>query len=332
MKKLLALALAALMLATCGCTSPADGTVAEDAYAADIMDNTDLIPLAVATHDEVRTNPSDKAYVRSGKYGNMTWRDINRELKLDTNNEEPLGLKNNGKNAGDNTREVLLEFDLTEIAKFNFKNVFWVPSWISAPDTNYCVDIYLLDHDAWDGETVTYNTKPAYKTLIADNAIAGGLSAVNLTDAVLDVIAKGDNVLSIAIVGSEVSTGNYSINPKTTALVATTADEANNYVYDLVEDEAENEAIWNYAQKLFNEWLERYLELRNQPLNEDAPLIVSDEDEFNKTVYSGDSGFGNWTLSNVNKPHAPVLMRHWTIWATIPIMRTIMSRMCTAAG
>ncbi len=303
MKKLLSLMLAVLMLVACGCAAPAE-EASEDAYVAEIADGADLIHLANAEKKEVRASASDYAYVRSGKYGDMTWREINAMLGIDTNNAEPLGLKNNGKSAGDNTREILLEFDLTDIKSFAFKNVFWYPSWSSSPDDDYGVDVYLLDPDDWDGDTVTYNSKPANIKKIAGNAKAGGMNVVNLTDAVIDLLAAGDNKLSILVVGSEYTTGNYALNPKTTSLVATTADSVNSYVYQLVEDEAENKAIWDYAQKLFNEWFDRYLEIRKNPVNPDAKLIQSDKDEFNKIVYSAGTGFGNWTsIDKINKPY-----------------------------
>ena len=303
MKKLLSLLLAVLMLVACGCAAPAE-EVSEDAYVAEIADGADLINLANTAKKEVRASASDYAYVRSGKYGDMTWREINAMLGIDTNNAEPLGLKNNGKNAGDNTREILLEFDLTNIKSFAFKNVFWYPSWSSSPDEDYGVDVYLLDPDDWDGDTVTYNSKPANIKKIAGNAKAGGMNVVNLTDAVIDLLAAGDNKLSILVVGSEYTTSNYALNPKTTSLVATTADSVNSYVYQLVEDEAENKAIWDYAQKLFNEWFDRYLEIRKNPVNPDAKLIESDKDEFNKIVYSAGTGFGNWTsIDKINKPY-----------------------------
>ena len=299
MKKILSLMLAVLMLAACGCTA-ADQPAEDASYVADIMDADELTPLATQTHKEVRAVTTKYAYVRSGKYGDMTWREINRELKLDTNNDEPLGLKNNGKTIGDNTREILLEFDLEKIAKFNFRNVFLSLSWISAPDNDYCVDVHLLESKNWDSETVTYNDRPTYGKLLADDIPA---SSINLTDAIIDCINAGEKVLSIAVVGSAVTSSNYSVNPKTTALVATTANEVNFFIYELVEDEAANKAIWDYAQTIFDDWSKRYVELKNTPLNPDVKMVVSDADEFNKIVYSGDSGFGNWTLEKVSKPH-----------------------------
>ena len=301
MKKLLSLALAVLMLVSCGCASVPTEQTEEDAYIADIQDNADLINLAASEHKEVRVTPSDKAYVRAGKWASMNWREINQKEGLDTNNEEVLVLK---KTSADYLREILLEFDLTEISKLAFKKVFFIPSFTQTDSAAHTVTIYRLDPDSWDGETVTYNTRPAFKEVIVKNTPVSGMMAVDLTDAVVDAIAMGETKISIGIAGDVTTASEDKVNPKTTTLVATTGDAVNSYIYELVEDEAENKAIWDWAQKLFNEWFDRYIELRNQPLNEDAKLIVSDADEFNKIVYSSGSGFGNWSLSNVNKEYA----------------------------
>ena len=294
MKKFLALALAALMLLACGC-----GLVPEQADDA-IANNSDMIDLAASDSKEVRVSPSDKAYVRNGQYADKNWRVLNAELGLDTNTEEILVMK---KSSSGYHRDILLEFDLTQFEKFAYKKVFFVPSWTKTDEVAHGINIYKLDPDSWDGDKVTFNTRPAFTNLICQNAPVDGLAAIDLTDAVDKALDNGETVLSIGISATVSTPSEDEMNPKTTSLVATTADTINSYVYQLVEDEAENEAIWAYAEELVNDWLGRYMELSQQELHK-AELIVSDADEFSKIVYSGDSGFGNWSLANVNKPHA----------------------------
>ena len=299
MKKVLSLLLAVLMLLACGCAAVPEA-IEEDVYAADIADNADLVGLAGATGKEVRATPSDKAYVRDGSYASMNWREINQQLGIDTNNAEPLVLK---KSSASYYREIYLEFDLTEISKFAFKHVFFCPSFVQVDGAAHTITVYRLNPDSWDGEKVTYNSKPSLKEVLVKNVPVTGLMQIDLTDAVIDAIAMGETKLSIGIAANESTSSEDELNPKTTVLVATNSDSINSYTYQLVADEKENKAIWDYAQKLFNEWFDRYMEIRKQPTNPDAKLITSDADEFNKVVYSGDSGFGNWSLSNVNKPH-----------------------------
>ena len=51
------------------------------------------------------------------------------------------------------------------------------------------------------------------------------------------------------------------INPKTARLVATTTDVVESYTKQICADEAENAAIWSWANRLFDEWYERYEKL-----------------------------------------------------------------------
>ncbi len=300
MKKILALALALLMLASCGCGLVP--SVEDDVDPSDIADNGELVNLAASQSEEVRVIPFDRAYVRSGTYADKNWKVINQELGLDTNTEEVLALKNNGTPPGNNTREILLSFDLTKIAELEYAHVYLTLSFTKTTE-GQTYNAYKLDPDSWDGDKVTYNTRPAFTNKIASNIVADNLVSADLTDAVNAALAAGEKVLSVGIAGAERTTGDSAVNPKTTYLVATTGDQVNNFVYNLVEDETENKAIWDYAQGLVNDWLDRYLELKAEDTYT-ADLIVSDEDEFSKIVYSGNSGFGNWSLANVNKPHA----------------------------
>ncbi len=296
MKKILSFLLVCLMLLACGCgVSPVEDAEATPAE--------DLVKLAENKGNEIRLSLSDKAYVRSGKYANMNWREINRELNLDTNTQEVLGLKNNGNPPGDNFRQILLEFDLSEIVKFDYKHVYLSLSFTGvAPGQTY--HVYKMDPNSWDGEKVTWNTKPQFSSnaIIARDIVGDNLMLADLTDAVTAILNEGKTVLSIGISGVNVTESDAKINPKTTCLIATDSDSVNSYVYQLVKDEAENKAIWDWADQVFDEWFERFTEVSKKETDK-VKLIQSDADEFSKTVYSGNSGFGNWSLSNVNKPH-----------------------------
>ncbi|MBQ7293227.1 MAG: hypothetical protein IJW79_05750, partial [Clostridia bacterium] len=66
------------------------------------------------------------------------------------------------------------------------------------------------------------------------------------------------------------------------------------YVKQLVDDPAENQAIWDYAKKIYDEWYARYERLKNTPLAE-AELIVSDATQYSKTSTSpGSNPNGTW--------------------------------------
>jgi len=295
MKRIVAFLLAALMLLVTGCGTVeidvADGD--QSAEAEVIYNDGSLVNLATASK-EVRVAPAEKAYVRSGSnWANKNWRQIIAERGLDTNNEEVLVLKNGG---GEYTRYVMFTFDLDEIAEVDYQHVFFSPSFIQVDDSTVVkYDIYLLDPASWDTDTVTWNTMPKKGELIYKDAVAGGLSKIDLTDAVEDLIIAGkDQISFIMIMTSKSGESENRINPKTTSLIATDSDEVLAYATQLVEDDKKNQEIWDWAQKLYDEWYVRYKELLAEE-DHKVEKIVSDADEYSKNVLStGSSSPGTY--------------------------------------
>ena len=255
---------------------------------------------------EIRTAPSAYAYVRSGIWADKSWRVINAELGIDTNNAEPLELKNSN---CDFDRKIFLTFDLSDFCGEEFKRVFFLPSFTKV-DERVPVDfaLYEVDADAWNGDTLTYNTMPKIGAAISENNRAGGINKVDLTDAVRAAMAAGKSKLSFAMVITTVGAdANNRINPKTARLVATTADVVEVYSKILCEDEAENKAIWDWAGKLFDEWNERYQKLLKTGLAK-VKKIESDPKHFDKEVRTAKSGFApvsGWTPELVTKYSFP---------------------------
>ena len=302
MRKLLSLLLAVLTIASCGCMA----APSEEADVLELIDSSDMVNLAAEEAKEIREAPTEYAYIRRGSaYQDKNWRELNRELGLDTNNAEVLIFKRGG---AQYEREVLFTFDLTSISTFPYKTVYFRPSYTSVDSkvVQFC-NIYKLDPSAWDTETVTWANQPATGKLLVANAAVGGLGGIDITSAVADCLANGEKQLSfIMIIQTDGAQNENKIDPKTTTLVATTVGSQGSYVKDLTGDPEKNKEIWDWSQKAFNEWFTRYAELRKvQKFS--AKKIVSDADEYTKTVYSAGSGIrssGEWNLSNVNKPYA----------------------------
>ena len=302
MRKLISLLLAVLTLASCGCMA----VPSEDTNVSDIADYSELVNIAAEEAKEVRVSPTEYAYIRRGSaYQNKNWRELNRDLGLDTNNEEVLIFKKGG---AQYEREVLFTFDLTEIDAFPYKKIWFRPSYTSVDSkvVQFC-NIYKLDASAWDTETVTWANQPQQLKLLVENASVGGLGGIDMTAAVTECLKNGEKALSfIMIIQTDGAQNENKINPKTTVLAATTVGSDDNFVTDLTGDPARNKEIWDWAQNLFEEWFDRYSDLRKVQ-KFPAQKIVSDEDEYTKTVYSAGSGIrssGEWNLSNVNKPYA----------------------------
>ena len=116
---------------------------------------------------------------------------------------------------------------------------------------------------------------------------------VDLTEAVFAAKKNGETKLSIGLkVVTEGADGENRINPRTTTLVASDSDELTLHVKKLRADEAENKAIWDWAQKCFDEWNERYQKLLAKGDNEEV-YIPNDPEEHVKMSKSGGSGFAS---------------------------------------
>lgn len=250
---------------------------------------------------ELHLSPIEKAYVRDGDYANKGWRAIIRERGLDNNNTEVFVLKNG--NPGF-IRYVYFTFDISEIDE-SYKLIRFRPSFI-AIDQQMAIhfNVYKIDPDAWNTETVTWNTKPDFGELLVENAMAGGLCAADLTKAVKAAKANGETKLSIGLkittVGGD---GENRINPRTTLLVANESEETKLYTTKLRDDETENKAIWDWAQKVYDEWYERYRMLLAKDENEEL-YIPETPEEHVKISKAGGSGLAKkWTMDMMNKEY-----------------------------
>ena len=295
MKKLLASILCALMLipSFAGCAS---SEIIEPLTADNDVEFVQLN--TTEPEQEITVIPSQKAYVRNGKeWADMNWREIIQKRGLNQNNAEPLVFKTSGTSY---TRYVYLTFDISEFKTIMYNNVFFKPAFKVGASIQTTYDIFAVDADSWSEDAITWNTQPEKGKMIATNCVIGGMTAVNLVDAVDEAIKAGKNKLSFVMI-SHLQTGGdgeNSIDWRATTLTATTSREVSTYVKNLVPDAAENKAIWDYAQKIYDEWYTRYeylLELGTPEID----LIPVDPKEYTKTVIttgSGITGYNPTTL------------------------------------
>ena len=245
---------------------------------------------------EIRIAPINKAYVRNNDYADKNWRLINADIGADTNTAEPVEMKCTTE--GEYDRQIYLSFDISEFKDFDFKHVFFLPSISDYKRGDGTFDVFALDPASWDGETVTWNTRPAFGECLVKGVKAGGLTRVDFTDAIKALLAKGEKVFSFALIVTTPGDNSYvRLNSLTMRLVATKEESVEIFTHKLVEDEAENAAIWAWADKVYDEWYERYQQVLAKGLA-DVKKIESDPAHYTKDVYTAGSGFApktGWT-------------------------------------
>ena len=247
--------------------------------------------------EEIILSPIEKAYVRDGnEWKDMNWLEIIEKRGLNQNNEEPLILK--AAETGYN-RCIYFTFDITEFYSIAYKKVLFYPNFnkVGEGEPVY-YDIYKVKAN-WTTDRITWSTQPERGEKIASMCIAGALAPVDLTDAVDDAYMAGETKLSFVLVSHlQATTRENRIDYKGTTLTATTSSNITSYTKKLVEDEKQNDAIWAWAQKIYDEWYGRYQYLLAKGVKE-VDLIPVDTNEYAKTVVT--TGSGRTATSGLNR-------------------------------
>ena len=288
MKKIIALALACIMVipALVGCGAD---KVADTALKGDVISSDDSVKLnTTEKSQDITAYPVEKAFVRSGNsWKDLNWRQIIAQRGINQNNAEPLVIKNGG---GDYTRYIYLTYDISNFNTIPYNKVFFKPSFTELNSNGFTYNLYKVDASKWNTDTITWSTQPARGKLIAENCSADSFTNVDITDAIDEAIKAGETKFSFVMIpNTQVGDGENRVDYRGTTLTATTSKDAPTYVKNLVADPAENQAIWDWAQKLYDEWYVRYQYLLQKGIPQ-VDLIPVDEKEYTKTVITTGTG------------------------------------------
>lgn len=291
-KRILVLALAVVMLLGSACSAVPTTLKDDDKLADDIISSSDVVLSKATSTSTVKTvTATEKAYVRGGVWANKNWHQILSERGLTDNT---IVIKN-GLNSTDYTRVALFKYDISNLSVDDIGYVTFGVNFSSIQSgVDVPFDIYWVDEN-WSESTVTWNTKPAMveSTPIISQFLTSSVENADVTDVLKRMVQSGRSTVAIMVVQTVETDGETRIDSvKSTELsyphFVVYEDDSikeSGYVKQLVEDEAENKAIWDYAKQVFDEWYARYEKLKDEPLA-DAELIVSDESQYNKTSYS----------------------------------------------
>ena len=299
MKKLIAFVLACIMLvpALVGCANAPE--TAELKY--DVISNNDIQKLNTEEAvQEITVYPVEKAYTRGGEWKDMNWREIIKKRGINQNNAEPLVLKFS---SPEYMRYVYFTFDISDFNTIPYKNAFFKPAFTSVNTGGQVTfNIYKVNADSWNTDSLTWKNQPAKGELIAENCIAGSMHGIDLTEAIDAAVIAGEKKFSMVLIPNrQQGDGENRLDWRTTTLTVTTSKTLSTYTKQLVDDPVENQKIWDWAQQMYDEWYPRYEYLVEKGLPK-ADLIPVDENEYTKTVIttgSGVSGYNQTTLETV---------------------------------
>lgn len=285
MKKWILIGLSVLMLISCACAAPCQPTP-------DGIDNTEIIDsaelTALAASSVTKQIPATAAvYLRGGKNGDLNYEGLLKAYPVSSGKE--LILKRNTKEGtSDNDREIFVQYNLNDVLMNldSLRHAYVTFSGTSRDADIGDVLVYVITEDVALSE-LTWNTRPMGDQVLSNYRI-NAMVPSDLWKCIDYALDNGMDTLTLRFVGKNTTNGEHRYSgdvQKLPRLTVTSEPLDGSVSYSVFDTAEENEALWAYAEKMFNEW-----SLRHQKLVEDrkndpkAPLIQSDESQFNKII------------------------------------------------
>ena len=287
MKKFLSiLLLTAMVLSAVSCASSAFTSEK-------ILSANDVTALAAETAN-VTIKAIDAAYIRSGRYQNDNFKDT-----------EYYFIKNDGV---DTTRHVMVKYDISSLKLTEEDSVSLVITFFSVspihPD-NPATEIKLWaygEHSNWSSDTVTFATfSPLDEAnFLGDEYLIKNEVYINITDYVKAAAQKGEKTVSVRLVPStrtvaemRVYTLSSNFAPK---LVVTKAEKREYYQPNILNDQAANKELWDYAKQVYDSWKARYDEIVAKG-DYSSQLIASAQGDYTFTTEARQQNYDNKTVA-----------------------------------
>ena len=285
MKKLVVLFLAVIMLLQCACSAVPNTEVG----AGDSVLSSDDVAVSNLEAESVyigRLDAVDWAYVRGGDHKNKTYAEL-RPAK------DRLEFKcNDASNIEADTsysRQFLLQFDAYEIKDKldSFNTAKLTINWAYGDTNGDSFSVYYISGNV-DLQTVTWSNRPMGE-LVEEGYSIQSLTPANLAAYVKRAINENGGLLTLRFVPEIKTASEGQLKCSGTNIpfitLSSSADEGAAYIYNLVDDEAANKAIWDYAKNVYDSWYERYqLLLAKKESDPVINLIESDAAHYNMKV------------------------------------------------
>ena len=292
MKRFMSVLLALLMLLpVIGCAASETVENAGTAAASSTVISTEeLDNMAAISSKFSSTVASADAYIRSGSYANKVMEPEGADMLMQ--------LKNN---SGDYRRDLLFRFDLTklDLTKSNRIQLCFYVEGSALGEGNKmngreeAIAAAYGITNSWSPSTVTYNNAPACdaSALVGEaNIPAMGYCIIDVTDYVFEQYDKGATSVSFRVMEKTVRSNQCEVfstlSPKEATHPILRADYCpinQSYITDIYEDAADNDALWAYAEEMYQDWYGRYQEILKNG-NYTSEKITSPASDFSVTT------------------------------------------------
>ena len=285
MKKLIVFALALVMLMQCACALVGETPAAELENDIIASDSVGISKLNTENEQTASVLASDMAYVRGGKYADMTYAEVgeatNTATILVSKNDSGDGVEK-GEISRDNSRQFFVQFDFSKVDISAYKTAKFTIGTTQLENDQFSVFIVKGDVDL---STITWNTRPMGE-LIESGYSLRDFNPPNMMKYIKEAVAENNGILTLRFV-QEVKSGSEAKLRADANMMLTSASDIGAYVYNIMPDEAANKAVWDHAQKVYDEWYVRYqqilADMENDPV---IDVIQSDEIQYTIMVNS----------------------------------------------
>ena len=288
MKRIIVALLALVMLLQCGCAVAPQGAVT----------GKEVVKLNTENKISISVPACDVAYVRGGKYASMTYAEVGEATGTSTilvSKNDTGGGAEGGEVSRDNSRQFFVQFDFGKADVINYTTAKLSVNATSIVDDQFSV--YMVDGPV-DLQAITWNTRPMGELIESGYALRD-FNPPNMMPYIEDAIKYNGGILTLRFVQEEKSGSEAKISSDVNMLFSM-EENMGAYVYNIFPDEAENKALWEYAQTLYDEWYVRYEQVLADKANDPViEKIESDESHYTMSVNSYAK-----TAQNQATPHA----------------------------
>ena len=288
MKKVLSVLIMTLLLISATACIAAPAT-----ESGKILSSTDTVSLSTDDDEAITITASDAAYIRSGVHNGTNFKDTDFYF-----------IKNDGEST---TRHVLVKYDISQFTEPLKGSAYAVINFYSVspihPD-NPATEIKLKAYKEgsnWNSSTVTFGSLPdvSEANYIGQNDLIKNDVYIDITPYINEAIRNGEKSLSVRFIPSTRTVAEMRVNTLSSdfAPKLVIQNRAHSfYRYDILQNENDNKALWDYGKQVYDEWYARYQEILANGDHPTSP-IVSKESDYTFKTDAIDPNVLNKTLS-----------------------------------
>ncbi len=224
---------------------------------------------------------AEDTFIMNGEQGKP-----NNRIDQNLSERDTLHVKGD-EGTGSLHRMILLKFDISPIRQTEFSSAQITLFGLDNYEPNgVSLNLYAVDPDAWQQNTVTYRTAPEIGELVCSIKASMGANQLFVTDYVKQALASRKQQISFILL-NDIGTPHHMrfVSSRGETAKSPTLDvNTNPYGYHThLESKTEAQQIWDHAANMVDEWSADLKRISSKPYTE-VDLVEDNPDEYTLTV------------------------------------------------